>query len=93
MSVMSRVRVHLSPGSRRSEVAGRHGDGWKVRVAAPAERGRANAALEKLVAEALAVPRASVRIVAGHASRSKIVEVEGLEPVELERRLAEASAP
>ena len=89
---MSRVRIHLAPGARRSEVGGRHGDGWKVRVAAQPERGRANAALEELLAATLGVPRASVRVVAGHAARSKVVEVDGLQPEELDRGLEEASA-
>ncbi|MGH3092751.1 MAG: DUF167 domain-containing protein [Gaiellaceae bacterium] len=89
---MSRVRIHLSPGARRSEVTGRHGDGWKVRVAAQPERGRANTALEELLVATLGVPRAGVRVVAGHAARSKVVEVEGLEPEELDRRLEKTSA-
>lgn len=88
---MSRVRVHVSPGARRSEVAGRHGDGWKIRVAAPLGRGRANAALEELLADTLAVSRAGVRIVAGHGSRTKLVEVEGLASDEVDRRLGGAS--
>jgi uncharacterized protein (TIGR00251 family) len=89
---MSRVRVHLSPGSPRGEITGRHGDGWKVRVAAPPERGRANEALRDLLAKTLGVPRAGVRVVAGHTARSKVVDVDGLEPEALDRRLAEASA-
>jgi uncharacterized protein (TIGR00251 family) len=89
---MSRVRIHLSPGARRSEITGRHGDGWKVRVAAPPERGRANEALRDLLAKTLGVPRAGVRVVAGDTARSKVVEVDGLEPEALDRRLAEASA-
>ena len=89
---MGRVRIRLSPGARRGEVAGRHGDGWKVRVAAQPERGRANAALEELLATTLGVPRACVQVVAGHGARSKVVEVDGLAPEELDRRLEEASA-
>ena len=46
-------------------VVGRHGDAWKVRVAAPPERGRANDAVLDLLAETLAVPRASVTLVSG----------------------------
>ena len=89
---MSRVRIRLSPGARRSEITARHGNGWKVRVAAQPERGRANAALEELLTTTLGVSRADVRVVAGHAGRSKVVEVEGLEAEELDRRLQEASA-
>ena len=69
---------------------GRHGPGWKARVAAPPERGRANRALEELLAEALGVRRDRVVVVAGHASRRKVVEVEGLEAPEVVRRLEAA---
>ena len=66
---------------------GRHGDGWRARIAAPPERGRANEALCKLLAGALSVPRGSVRVVAGQSARAKVVEIDGLEPAEIERRL------
>jgi hypothetical protein len=85
---VARISVTVSPGAARTELVGRHGDGWKARVAAPPERGRANDALVELLADALAVPRSSVRVVAGLAAKQKFVEVDGLEPVEAEQRLA-----
>jgi uncharacterized protein (TIGR00251 family) len=88
--IVSRVRVTVSPGAARNEILGRHGDGWKVRVAAPAERGRANAALLELIAGALALPRDRIQIVAGHASRRKLVEVADLAAEEVGRRLEAA---
>ena len=84
---MARIAITVSPGASKTVLVGRHGDGWRVRVAAPPERGRANEALVELLAETLDVPRNSVRVVAGHAARRKIVEVDGLEPAELQRRL------
>ncbi len=69
---------------------GRHGASWKVRVAAPPERGRANAAVLALLAKTLSLPRSSLAIVSGGGSRDKIVELTGIEPAELERRLAAA---
>jgi uncharacterized protein YggU (UPF0235/DUF167 family) len=59
-----------------------------VRLAAPAERGRANDALVDLMAAALGVARASVQLVAGATSRDKVVEVEGLTLAEAERLLS-----
>ena len=61
-----------------------------MRVAAPPERGRANDAVLTLLAETLAVPRASVMLVSGGSSRDKIVELSGIAPDEIERRLATA---
>ena len=69
---------------------GRHGAGWKARIAAPPERGKANRALEELLADVIGVRRDRVSVVAGHAARRKIVEVEGLEAPEIVRRLEAA---
>jgi uncharacterized protein len=78
----------VSPGSRRAGIAGRHGDAWKVRVTAPAENGRANAAVVRLLAERLGIPRTRVNVVSGNAARDKVVELTGLSRDETERRLA-----
>ena len=69
---------------------GRHGSGWKARIAAPPERGKANRALEELLAAALGVRRDRVAVVAGLTARRKVVEVEGLEAPEVVRRLEAA---
>jgi len=84
---MARLEITVSPGARRSELVGRHGAGWKARVAAPAERGRANRALVELLAEALGIATADVVVVGGHTARRKVVEVKGLGAAELDRRL------
>jgi len=88
----TRLRLRVVPGARSDGIVGRHGEAWKVRVAAPPEDGRANDAVVRLLAQTLGVARGDVTLVAGHGSRDKVVEVTGLEPGELERRLEEASA-
>jgi uncharacterized protein (TIGR00251 family) len=90
---VARLRLTVSPGARQSTIVGRHGDGWKVRVSAPPERGRANDALLTLLAEALGVPRGDVRLAHGESSRHKTVDVEGLDDEEASRRLAAAVGP
>jgi uncharacterized protein YggU (UPF0235/DUF167 family) len=87
---VARIKVTVSPGAARTELVGRHGDGWKARVAAPPERGRANEALAELLARALEVPGSSIRIAGGRSGRAKVVEVAELEAVEVERRLMRA---
>ena len=83
----TRLKLRVSPGARRPGIVGRHGDAWKVRVAAPPEDGRANDAVLDLLAGALDVPRACVQLVSGHASRDKIVVLDGLEQAQTERLL------
>ena len=88
---MVRIDLRVSPGAARSEIVGRYGTGWKVRVAAAPEDGRANAELVRLLATVFDVPERSVSIVTGRPSRTKTVEVEGVDPADVERRLDAAS--
>lgn len=83
----TRLRLRVSPGARKTELVGRHGDAWKVRVSVPAENGRANAAVLKLLAERVGLPLRAVSLVSGHAAREKVVQVDGLDRDESERRL------
>jgi len=83
-----RIEVVVTPGARRSEIVGRYGGGWKVRVAAAPERGRANEAVIELVARALDVSSSSLRVVAGRAGRRKTISVAGLSGAEIDARLA-----
>lgn len=70
---------------------GRQGEAWKIRVAAPPERGRANAAVLKCLAERLRIPAAELKLVAGGSSRDKVVELRGLGADEADRRLEGAA--
>ena len=87
----TRLRLRVSPGAGRAGIVGRHGDAWKVRVTAPPEGGRANEAVMRLLADTLSVPRTSVSLVSGHGGRDKVVELTGVGPELIERRLASAT--
>ena len=89
----TRLRLRVSPGAGRAAVVGRHGDAWKVRVTEPPEHGRANDGVVRLLATALALPREAVSIVSGHGGRDKIVELTGVGPGLVERRLDSVSGP
>lgn len=75
------VAVRLSPKSARDAVEGVEDfDGkavLKARVRALPEGGRANAALEALIAKWLGVPRTTVSVVQGGRSRVKQVAIDG----------------
>ena len=91
MTASTRIRLRVAPGSGRTAVVGRHGDGWKVSVAAPAEHGKANDALVALLADTLALRRADIEVVAGRGSRDKIVAVSGLDLGQTDSALARAA--
>lgn len=84
----SRVRLRVKPGAKRRGIEGEHGGALRVLVTAPPEKGRANEEVEDLLAEALGLPRAAVRVVGGHTSRDKSVAIDGIDAEEVRRRLA-----
>lgn len=72
------LELRVQPGARRSEVVGELGDALKVRVAAPANDGKANAELVRLFARRLEVPRRALEVVRGAHRRTKTVRVTGV---------------
>ena len=69
------LNVHVQPGASRTEVAGLHGDCLKIRLAARAIDGEANACLVGFIAQCLGVARRSVSIDRGTTSCRKQVSV------------------
>jgi uncharacterized protein (TIGR00251 family) len=73
-----RIQIKVVPKSSRDEIAGWLGERLKVRVRAAPERGKANAAVEKLLSDVLGTP---ARVVVGHATPMKTVEIDAPEDV------------
>jgi len=71
------VTIRVRPGARNTRVGGNHGGALVVRVSARAVAGQATEAALAAVAEAFGVRRRSVTLVAGAASRTKVVDVAG----------------
>lgn len=74
-----RVAVKTVPGSSRDAIAGALGDRLKVRVTAPPEDGRANKAVEALLARACGLSARDASVVSGHSHREKTVELRGVD--------------
>ena len=85
---MARLTVKVHPRAKRSDITGRFGDAYKLDLAAPPVDGKANEECVRFMAEFAGVPRSQVRIITGLTSRIKVVEIDGLDQGELERRLA-----
>ena len=84
---MARLTIKVHPRAKRSALAGRYGDAWKLDLAAPPVDGKANDECIRFFAELAHVPRARVRIVTGLTSRTKVVDIEGIAQEDLERLL------
>ena len=70
--------VRVMPRAQKNAVQGVREEALVVRLAAPPVEGRANAALQEFLAEALGVRRNQVSIRTGEKSRNKVVRVEGI---------------
>lgn len=59
----------------------------KVRVRAAPDKGAANAAVLKLLAKSLGVPKSALALVSGQTSRVKVARIAGLPSGEVSKRL------
>jgi uncharacterized protein len=84
------LELKIIPNAPRNEVVGWLGSALKVKVHAPALEGRANDELLDFLSAQLNVPRRSLTLLRGDKSRQKIVRIEGLDSVEMRRRLGAA---
>lgn len=70
------IRVKVIPHGSKSEMRGFMADGtWKIAIAAAPEKGKANAALIRFLAEHFRVPRAYVTIMSGLTNQRKIIKI------------------
>ena len=81
------LKIKVVPGASTTGVAGWLGDALKLRIAEPPEKGKANRAVEALIAEALGRPPGAVRIVSGQRSPRKTVEIDGVSMSDVRRLL------
>ena len=86
-TAMVRLAVKVLPGASRSEITGWLGERLKSRINAVAEKGRANTAVEALIAKGLGLAASQVRIVAGKTSTCKTLEITGLQATDIMQRL------
>lgn len=70
--------VRVQPRASKNEIAGVMEGALKVRLQAPALEDRANIALCEYLAGLLKTPKSAVRILSGHRSRIKRVEIMGV---------------
>jgi uncharacterized protein (TIGR00251 family) len=81
------VSVVGQPGSKRNGVLGERAGAIRIAVTAPPEKGKANAAIQSVLAENLGCKTAQVSLISGAASRQKRFLIRGIDNEELRKRL------
>ena len=82
------ITVKVVPSSSRDRVIGVLGDALKVVVAAPPEKGKANAAVARTLAKALGINARDVKLVAGTSGPRKEFSLAGMSPNYLRLKLS-----
>jgi uncharacterized protein (TIGR00251 family) len=83
------LSVKVVPGSSRDRVVGRYADGIKVQVSAAPERGKANAAVIRVLAEFFAVKPPDVELISGAGNPRKQFRISGRTETDLAAKVAE----
>lgn len=86
-----RITVRVVPGSRRTEFVGMHDGQYKIRVAAPPEKGKANKTLVDFLAAQFKIKKKDVQIQSGQTSRVKQVLLRGVSSQNVECFLSNPS--
>lgn len=82
------LRVRAQPSAKKAGVLGEHDGALKVAVTAPAQDGRANAALLEQLREVLGLKRSQIELISGETSREKRFLIRGLSVDDLRQRVA-----
>ncbi len=70
-----KIEINVKPNAKAAGIVQTGPRAYRVAVQASPTDGKANEAVVKLLAAHFGVNKSSVRIVSGHASRRKIVEI------------------
>lgn len=79
--------VRLHPRAKKNAITGTLGDALKISLTAPPVEGKANHACIEFLADLLKLPRSSITIAAGQASRNKLIRISGVSAADVSARL------
>jgi uncharacterized protein (TIGR00251 family) len=79
--------VRAQPGAKKNAILGEHAGALRVAVSVPPERGKANAAILTVLAEALGCKASQIGLLSGETARAKRFLILDLTPDELRERL------
>ncbi len=71
---MARISIRVIPNASKTEVAGKEGNIWKIRLAAPPVEGKANVELIDFLSDVLDIAKSSIKIIKGMGSKQKTIE-------------------
>lgn len=80
--------VLAQPAAKRDAVIGERAGALRIAVTAPPEKGKANEAIQSVLAKTLGCKSSCITLLSGETSRKKRFLIDGISPDELTRRLS-----
>ncbi|TWU24951.1 hypothetical protein Pla52o_12480 [Novipirellula galeiformis] len=72
------IDVHVTPKAKKASIGGCHDGSLRVSVTEPADKGKANKAVENALASLVGVAKSKVEVIRGCTSRRKTVAILGV---------------
>ncbi len=76
------IQVKVEPRSSKAQVAGVLGEQLKVKLTSPPVDGAANKQLIEVLSKYFGIKKRAIKIIRGQTSKTKVVEIEGLDTPE-----------
>ena len=88
---MTRLSLQIIPNASKNAVVGKVGLAWKIRLAAPPVDGKANEKLVQYLADILDLAPSEIKIVRGHSSKKKVLDIP-MHPQDVEEKLTQSTS-
>lgn len=82
------IRVRVSPRASTNQVTHLEDGSFKIKLTAPAVEGKANKALQQLLAKKIGVAKTNIAIIFGEKGREKVIKIQGLSMDEVNKKLS-----
>ena len=88
---LAKISVKVLPNAGRNEIVGLANDVWRIKVAAPPDKGKANKELTEFLSEVLGTRKDAIELIKGQASHNKLLCITGKTLEEVNHILALAA--
>ncbi|MBN1189356.1 MAG: YggU family protein [Dehalococcoidales bacterium] len=85
---LTKIAVKITPNAGRNEIVGLQNEVWRIRIAAPPDKGKANNELIDFLSDVVKARKVDIIIIKGHTSHNKLISITGLTREEVNQRLA-----
>lgn len=79
----AKIQVHVQPNAKKNEIIQQQDGSLKIKITAPPQEGKANRELIAFLAQKLKIKKNDILLAHGETSKSKLIEVKGLDKSEI----------